>query len=159
MDRSADDAGLVGWLAGHDEPCPVCGHNLRGCPAARCPECGAPLRLAVASENARLGPWLLALGSFVLALGFDAVVTLILTVPAIVSGFVQGGPPAQFFMVLGLMATLSVSMAIAAWLLLRRQRGWRRLGRKTQWRAVWGIFVGVGLLHLCAGGLVVLWMS
>lgn len=154
-----DGRALADWLGRHDEPCPACGHNLRSVPSPACPECGAPLRLMVGSEQARLGPWLLALASFLLALGFDSVATLLLTIPAIVSLFLPGGPPMPYFMVLGLMTALSAGTGAAAWATIARRRGWPRWSRRTQWIVAGLIFAGVGVTHLAAGGLAVLWMN
>ena len=159
-----DDAALAAWLAVRDEPCPVCAHNLRGVPGPVCPECGAPLRLSVGSENNRQGPWLLALGAFVLALGFDAVTTLLMSIPVavylgmtVVIGQQPGpGPGIGFFMVVGMMLTLSVAMASAAYVFIKRANGWKRMDRRRQWWAAWGLFVGVGAAHVVAGAVAVL---
>lgn len=164
-DSESDGTALASWLAAHDEPCPVCAHNLRGVPVPTCPECGAPLRLAVGSENTRQGPWLLALGSCVLALGFDTVAAVLMAVPVLVvtgyrviTGQPAGGPTGGFYAVLGMMLGLSVLMGGVTALFLRRQRAWRRMRLGTQWRAAWAVFVGVGAFHLAAGLVAVVWM-
>mgnify|MGYP006289825907 CR=1 FL=1 len=50
-----DDARLLQtFLADRDEPCPVCGYNLRQLQSDRCPECGRALQLRVGSVEPRL---------------------------------------------------------------------------------------------------------
>lgn len=148
-----DEGSLGDWLARHDEPCPVCAYNLRGVRAAACPECNAPLTLGVRSPSAIAGPWALALIAFSLALGFDAVTSLLLLAPLIGT---RGDPIAIAMWTT--MATLGVCSGIGvAWMLTRR-RVWMRMRARTQWRAAWTIFFGVGLLHAAVGGAWVLLM-
>jgi hypothetical protein len=56
MDGSGEHQVLGTFLAERDAPCPRCGYNLRGVESAQCPECGEPLKLALAKRR-RLGGW------------------------------------------------------------------------------------------------------
>ncbi|MGH7132858.1 MAG: hypothetical protein ACREJO_13030 [Phycisphaerales bacterium] len=47
----APDPVLHNFLAGRDVACPGCGYNLRGVPAAACPECGRGLKLDLAGRH------------------------------------------------------------------------------------------------------------
>ena len=146
-----DHRALAAWLRDHDEDCPVCAYSLRGVPSPACPECNAPISLGVRSPHAIAGPWSLALISFSLALGFDAVMSLILLAPLIATA----GEDAEAIIIWSVMIALgAVSGVGVAWLLTRR-RVWMRLSPPAQWRAALTIFVGVGLLHLVAGGALV----
>lgn len=153
-----DAATLIGWLAGRDEDCPVCGHNLRDTQRAVCAECGSPLSLSVASSRLRPGPWLLGFGAFVLALGFDAVTTLLLMIPLVIMMTSQQGapPPLSFWAMFAMMATLTVLTASGVWVMMKKRSAWRRMTLVGQRWAAAGIFLGVGAVHLSAGGLFVL---
>ena len=153
--RPDDAAALLSWVAARDAPCPVCGYNVRGVPEPRCPECAAPLRLHVWSENAGIGPWLLAIVSFSLAAGFDGVVTMML-----VSLCVIDPPPPQAW---AWAATLLISFTTLTALCLggvtllaaRRRRFWR-LPRRRQWTAALVTFGAVGAFHAAFGGFLVI---
>lgn len=157
-DQTRDEAGaIVAWLADRDEPCPVCGYNLRGSPAASCAECGSPLSLTVASSRLKDGPWLLAFAAFVMALGFDAVTSLLMMIPLAVSFFLgQGMPPPEFWIILSTMIVLSVVSAGGAFVLIRKRGAWRLMKRRRA--AAIAVFGGVGLFHLAAGAVLVLSM-
>lgn len=58
------------FLAGRDVPCPACGYNLRNTDVARCPECGGPLELAIATRRPRLGLYSAGVAAIALPLGF-----------------------------------------------------------------------------------------
>lgn len=153
-DGTDDAAALLSWLATRDAHCPVCGYNVRGIPEARCPECAAPLQLHVWSENAGIGPWLLAIVSFSLAAGFDGVVTTMLVGACVVD---PPPPPAW-----GWVATLLGSFAILSALCLggvlllatRRRRFWR-LPRRRQWTAAMVTFGAVGAFHAAFGAFLI----
>jgi hypothetical protein len=66
---------LQALLATRDIPCPVCAYNLRSNESNNCPECGAALDLRVGSMDLKLGPWLTAMLSVALPLGFVATYT------------------------------------------------------------------------------------
>ncbi|MBZ0172783.1 MAG: hypothetical protein K8E66_10415, partial [Phycisphaerales bacterium] len=139
-------ATLIGWLAGRDEACPVCGHNLRDTRGVLCAECGSPLSLSVTSSRLRPGPWLLAFGSFVLALGFDAVTTLLLMIPLVMMTRQQGTlPPLPFWAMLGMMVALAALTAGGVWVLLEKRSAWHRMTPAGQRWVAGGIFLGVGL--------------
>src|SRR5262245_37722664 len=76
---------LVRWLVGRDAKCPVCGYNLRGLFEPRCPECGAGIELAVASPDSKFGWWVVAQVFLAMAMGFDAVVALLILMRAMAS--------------------------------------------------------------------------
>jgi hypothetical protein len=147
----SDTAALLSWLATRDAPCPVCGYNLRALPAPRCPECSAPLSLHVYSENASIGPWLVALGSYALAAGFDGVVTLMMLTVALI---LEPPPPSAWAFVgsiIAAFATLTLVCLISIfWLATRRRRFWR-LPRRTQWIAAATVFAAVFLVHAAFG--------
>ncbi len=149
VDEQRDDRALGDWLSHHDEACPVCSYSLSKITAPACPECGSTLRLGVRSPNAIAGPWALALISFSLALGFDAVVSLILLAPLIMTA----GEDPEAIIIWLVMITLGVISGLGVAWLLSQRRVWMRMRPPTQWRVATSLFVGVGLLHLLAGGL------
>ena len=141
----------VAWVAGRDAPCPVCGYNLRGLKAARCPECGADLHLTVASRRLNLGPWFLAVVSFALALGFDGVVSALMTAAMITLG---GTPKKQLapYLLLGTLILLAAACAAGLWWMFRRRKGWALWSETAQWRAAAAVFLAVGGVHAALGG-------
>jgi hypothetical protein len=146
---------LLSFLATHDAPCPVCDYNLRNLTTDTCPECSAQLHLRVGSENLTLGPWLGAVLSCALGVGFDAVMSLLFTVIFTVSRFANPPPvPAvtnQFIKVLSVFLTLTLSCTIAILFLVRRRRRWMMMPRRSQWRYAAIIFISVFILHLIVG--------
>ena len=150
-----DELVLREWLASRDETCPVCAYNLRGLTSPVCPECSAKLSLHVGSENLRLGPWVLALVSFALALGFDGVVVILMTGALIV----LPAPPSPaerrvILIIIGGFVLLATGAGAAIGMLLRKRRRWVRLGVSAQWQAAVAVFVGVGLVHAFFGWIV-----
>lgn len=144
-DQDKDNEALVDWLKRHDESCPACAYSLVGLLEARCPECGAPLELAVASPNSNPGPWALAAISFALALGFDAVVTIFLTGVML---FIAGMPPLfpQGLIYLGFLS-LTIASVVGLILTISHRTWWARQDRPRQWRASRLIFMIVGAVH------------
>jgi hypothetical protein len=137
---------LARFLEGHDAPCPVCGYNLRGVALPRCPECDAPITLTVGSDHARPGPWLLAMLGFGMAIGFDSVVALLLTVPVVATG-----AESSAVMLFAFMITLAALSAVGLrWVLLGR-RVFQSRPRRDQWVRAWLCFAGVFFFHLAAG--------
>lgn len=146
---------LVAYLAKADAPCPICDYNLRNLTTDTCPECSAKLHLRVGSENMTLGPWLGAVLSFALAVGFDAVMSLIFTVMFTVSRFANP-PPApyvtnQFIKALSVFLTLTLSCSLAIFILVRRRRRWMMMPRRAQWRYAVIAFASVFIIHLITG--------
>ncbi|MCB9845733.1 MAG: hypothetical protein H6811_07085 [Phycisphaeraceae bacterium] len=145
-----DDAALVRWVAGHDEPCPVCSYNLQDAPDAVCPECGVLLRLSVTSPATALGPLILGIVSFSVAIGFDAVTLALVGGSVVLFGPPPGIVPQMtvFFLTLGLLALLS---ALGLGALVRSRKRWYRQARRRQWEVAWLIFLIVGGIHAIAG--------
>jgi hypothetical protein len=151
---------LVAYLADRDAPCPVCSYNLRGLADAAgsapvCPECASELHLEVGSENLRLGAWLLAVISLALALGFDGVVTILLTIVLIVAG--RPPSPAEFQIVITVLSCFVLLAGAAGGgiaLLVRRRRGWLRMPPKRQWQVGAAVFLFTGLSHALYGWIV-----
>lgn len=160
---SERDAALLSWLSVNDAPCPVCSYNLRGLKEPRCPECASPLHLSVGSSHFLTGPWVLAMVSFALAMGFDGVVLVLMTVGGAVGTIAEGPPPPGVLWVMGTIyagfLTLAGACGVGVWLLLRRRRAWLSQTPRRQWRVAGATFVGVGLLHLLYGVVVVTFMQ
>ena len=154
-DADADHAALLKWLADHDELCPACRYDLRGLAAIHCPECDSRLTLSVSSPDIRLGPWLLAVISFALGLGFDAVVCVLFAVGATIALASNppagSGPPPSFYVLPASLIVLALACFTGiAWLVRRRHR-WLRLTPRAQWKGALAVFVGVGAVHLFVG--------
>lgn len=152
MDAAREQAALVQWLAEHDEPCPVCGYNVRALTVATCPECSAPLRLGVTSPQHLLGPWLLAIISCSLALGFDGVVMTLMSTAIVVELFVHGRFSAPYILV-GTFVTLGGLSGGALWLLIARRRQWRMAQPNVQWARAGAVAVAMFLIHATGGAL------
>jgi hypothetical protein len=56
-----DDTLLGAFLRDARARCPRCRYSLHGCGAAQCPECGLPLRLALAETQTVTAWWLMAM--------------------------------------------------------------------------------------------------
>jgi hypothetical protein len=148
---AGDEQALFDWLATHDAPCPVCSYNLRALREPRCPECAARLFLAVGTEDMAIGPWLLAVVALAMAMGFDTVVALIMTVGLVLE---RPSSPADLRDVLLLLATFAFGAGACGAMLLRlvrRRRHWRRSERRRQWRTACTVFVTVAAAHAVFG--------
>jgi len=150
---------VVAYLADHDATCPVCDYGLRGVPAPTCPECAAPLHLEVASNQAisskaAPGPWLLALGAWTLALGFDGVMSLIFTTVIVVAR-----PPLAViypYALAGTFITLSAATVVGISHVLRSRRRWSAKPRRAQWRDAAVSFIAVAAAHAAVGAALVI---
>jgi hypothetical protein len=142
---------LVDVMAGRDMPCPVCDYNLRGIAQARCPECGAALRLEVGSENLVLGPWLVAIISLAMGAGFDGVVAVLMSFGLLVNPPVSPGETTVVLVILGVFITLAGLCAGGIAMLVARRKPWRRRRPRGQWRLAWIIFASVFVAHAAYG--------
>lgn len=77
---------LTAYLADRDEPCPVCGYNLRGGTSPICPECGAEIRLAVQWANVKYRWWILTLIGIILPIGACVGLALFIAILMCVEG-------------------------------------------------------------------------
>jgi hypothetical protein len=153
-----DAAALLDLASRRSPPCPVCDYNLHGIREARCPECGAALRLEIGSENLRLGPWLLAMLGPALAIGFDGVVTVLMTV-----GFSLNPPrgPAELTIagtILGVFVALVAGCALIVAALVRRRKAWHRRPLATQWRHALFLLASVFAVHATYGIVMITFM-
>jgi len=151
VDAAREHAALTQWLAEHDEPCPICGYNLRALTAGACPECAAPLRLGVTSPQQLLGPWLLAIIACSLALGFDGVVTTMITIAVVFEAFARGTVSVPLVLV-GAFITLGGLSGTGLWALIARRRQWRMAAPSVQWTRAAGVAAAVFVIHAIAGG-------
>lgn len=135
------------FLAEHDALCPVCGYNLRGVMLPVCPECECPIELGIASNNAYLGAWLLALLAFAMPLSFDLLVGLMMLVSTVFSA----GENAEGVFLLVSLTTLTLTSIGMLWVLVARKRDWLRMPRRKQWKLAWAFFTGVFVVHLLVG--------
>lgn len=125
-DRPADAERLFTEFVAHrDVQCPRCEYSLRNALHARCPECGEPLRLAIATDGPIMGALLATvapgLGCGICSLIFAA---LIITHP---------GAPAMI-----VIATFLMFLSgIAALVIVARRRAFLRQSREHQ--RVWAI--------------------
>lgn len=71
MAEPSDDAELLHrYLRARDEPCPLCGYNLRGLQGLTCPECGKVLRLHVGLVHPNLRAFIAGLVPLAGTFGF-----------------------------------------------------------------------------------------
>jgi hypothetical protein len=155
VDAAQEQAALVAWLAEHDEPCPVCGYNVRALTAPTCPECAAPLRLGVTSPQHLLGPWVLAIIACSLALGFDGVVMTLGATGIVVELFMRGTFSAPYILI-GTFVTLGGLSGITLWALIARRRQWRMAQPNVQWARAGAVAVAMFIIHAIGGLLLAL---
>lgn len=137
---------LASFLERVDAPCPVCSYNLRGVALPHCPECRAPITLTVGSEQARLGPWLLAALGFAMGLGFDSVVSMLLLIPVVAT---RG--ESEALLMFAVMLTLAALSGAGLLLVVRRRRQFQSTPRRAQWKRAWAFFAAVFFTHLTVG--------
>jgi hypothetical protein len=123
------DALRRAFLAGRDVPCPACGYNLRNADVARCPECGGPLELAIATRRPRLGLYSAGVAAIALPLGFAVALGIPGWIGAI-RDFRRADPywgradwtglAIVTLLALGCAATIRAFVASAGWFLRRR---------------------------------------
>ena len=134
-----EDALLIEYLHERDEPCPLCGYNLRGLRSRRCPECGRDLRLSVGAVEPFQRAWVALAAITCAAAGLGVFFGL----AVLVWGWPRPRRGAE-----GALVTYSIlafwCMIPIAIVVLRRRRGFMRLRTEAQWRWVWaaGIFAG-----------------
>jgi len=155
IDPNREQRFLGDWLADRDEPCPVCGYNLRACTAPQCPECGGALKLAVSMEDPSPGGWLLAVIACALAAGFDLIASLIYLVMMLWIAIVQGPLPASAVpMVMLMLASVlvpGVLCAIGLVLLLRKRKRWRTAPPVVRWKRGVAVLLAVFIPHALIG--------
>ena len=146
---------LLEFVACCDEPCPVCGYSLRGLAEPRCPECGSSLELRVGSPQLRVGPWAVALVSFALGLGFDGVVSLLMTIALILDPTTSWEPIG----VVSGFTVLAGAMLIGLVRVARSRPTWTRRTVRTQRLLAAVVFGCVGGIHAMVGTAFILKMS
>jgi len=126
-DRHSADAErlFTEFVAHRDVQCPRCDYSLRNALHPRCPECGEPLRLAIATEGPIMGALLTTvapgLGCGICSLIFAALIVA------------HPGAPTQI-----IIATFLMFLSgIAALMIVSRRRAFMRQSREHQ--KVWAI--------------------
>ena len=138
-----DEPRLLDFLSDHDADCPACGYGLRGLGSAVCPECAAELHLGVVSPQADLRPWLLAVVSCALGIGFDGVVAVML-----LTAFIVFSAPTWWPLLIAAgFAALAGACGLVMRAIIRRRRRWTARPRRVQWRWAAVVFLGVGGFH------------
>ena|ERR1051325_4445217 len=143
----SEETHLLAWLENRDIKCPVCDYNLRDLQKPVCPECSAPLALAVASPNLSPGHWIAAIVFVALGAGFDGVVSVILTIAVIMDGPNTPAERVRAGVMLGSFLILTcLCVSVILWI-YRSRRRWNFWPRKRRVLAVWAAFLGTGGLH------------
>jgi hypothetical protein len=132
---------LRDFLHERDVRCPVCGYNLRGVASDHCPECGARLDLRVGSIDLKLGPWLLAVISVALPMGFTGVLTVI----GLIGSKVSAQWRSRDWLIVAILAGITAALAGLLWHLIRRRAGFMRRPRASQWREAAAIAIVMAL--------------
>jgi hypothetical protein len=129
----------------------VCDYNLRDLKKPVCPECSAPLELAVASPSLNPGPWIASIVSVALGAGFDGVVCVLVTALMILQ---PPRVPAQWMraiVMLGTFILLTAACAgVLAWI-YRSRRRWAYWSRRRRLVAAWAAFLVTAGVHALAG--------
>lgn len=117
---------LSDYLADLDEPCPLCGYNLRGLQGEHCPECGQELALRVNLVDPVRGAYLAGLISLACGFGFNA---LLLVLFVSLTVMLSGGPPGYYF-VYQFIASIVTGGLLLTW--VRSSVRIRRLPRRSR---------------------------
>ena len=124
----SEESALVEYLRERDVACPLCGYNLRGLTAARCPECGRGLHLSVGLTEPRIGAWVTCLVGVTASAGLG----LLATAAIVQNGWdVMYGGDASLAQRAAFTHFLASMPAAAAVIVLRRR--YRRLPQAAQW--------------------------
>jgi hypothetical protein len=124
----SDEAALVEYLQARDVACPLCGYNLRGLTAARCPECGRSLRLSVGLSEPRIGAWVTCLVAVTAASGMGVLGILSVLRNGIDVLFVDE----TALRTAAIWYFLSAALVLVPALIALRRR-YRRLSQAVQW--------------------------
>ncbi|MFA6043833.1 MAG: hypothetical protein WC718_02510 [Phycisphaerales bacterium] len=141
---------VLEFLQDNDAPCPACGYNCRALAAPACPECAAPLRLALDSEQAKLGAWLLGVLAFAMGAGFDGVAAILLGI-SVYRFPPPGGMTNRAAAIISIFVILSVLQFVAILTLHRRRHRFLARPRRSQWRLALAMLAGVFVAHSLYG--------
>lgn len=108
--NAADQHFLSGYLADRDEPCPLCGYNLRGLTGDHCPECGKKLALLVGLEDPILKAFVAGLVGLASFFGFSLLTLVWFVAMVIILG---PGPPESLWGLLLLLTIVSGALLLA----------------------------------------------
>ncbi|MGB7160813.1 MAG: hypothetical protein WBD40_22300 [Tepidisphaeraceae bacterium] len=125
--ESSDEAVLLDYLRARDVACPLCGYNLRGLTAGRCPECGRELQLSVGLVEPRIGAWVTCLVAVTAAGGMGLMAILSIARHGWEVVFAPGGA----VQVVTISYFLVTAVVVPALIVLRRR--YRRLSQTAQW--------------------------
>ena len=112
---------LKAYLADRQEPCPLCGYELRALTGSTCPECGSTLRLRVGLEHPRLAAYITGMAGLATAAGAN-VLLLLLFIAAVLHWGSPGSEMGEIVL------TLAIGSMISALLL----GAWIRMGRRIR---------------------------
>jgi hypothetical protein len=130
MSERQEDAAsdlLEQYLAARDEPCPLCGYNLRDLKGGRCPECGDALRLHVGLVEPKKAAFLTGLIGLAAGGGFSVLLLFYATWAILV---MRGGPELGDIAVL-FFETLWTGGLIVVW--VRKASALRRMQVHNRW--------------------------
>jgi hypothetical protein len=130
----AHPALLTAFLASSDARCPSCRYALRGCTSDKCPECGTPLELQVASRGGVSAWWVagivgLSMSLAMVFLGLLGMSTVLLNVlhnpgirAQVRAGFASPNELPSWTPIVALAVLLLVLTLAISWLAARRER-------------------------------------
>ena len=123
----SDDAVLIEYLRTRNVACPLCGYNLRGLTACRCPECGRGLQLSVGLIEPRIGAWVTCLVAVTAPAGMGVVAVLSL----VQNGWEMMSSGEDLASIVAIWYFLATLLFVPAVIVLRRR--YRRLSQPIQW--------------------------